>query len=33
MPFHENLRTLRLARGLTQPLLAVKAGIEQSYLS
>ncbi|HEY3645920.1 MAG TPA: helix-turn-helix transcriptional regulator [Gammaproteobacteria bacterium] len=33
MPFHENLRTLRLARGLTQPLLAEKAGIEQSYLS
>ena len=33
MSFHENLRTLRLARGLTQPLLAEKAGIEQSYLS
>jgi transcriptional regulator with XRE-family HTH domain len=33
MPFHENLRTLRLARGLTQPTLAEKAGIEQSYLS
>ncbi|HEY1773824.1 MAG TPA: helix-turn-helix transcriptional regulator [Gammaproteobacteria bacterium] len=33
MPFHENLRTLRLARGLTQPMLAEKAGIEQSYLS
>jgi transcriptional regulator with XRE-family HTH domain len=33
MPFHENLRTLRLARGLTQPSLAEKAGIEQSYLS
>lgn len=33
MPFHENLRTLRLARGLTQPALAEKAGIEQSYLS
>jgi len=33
MSFQENLRTLRLARGLTQPLLAEKAGIEQSYLS
>lgn len=33
MPFHENLRTLRLARGLTQPKLAEKADIEQSYLS
>lgn len=33
MPFHENLRTLRLARGLTQPALAEKADIEQSYLS
>src|SRR5262249_42306739 len=33
MPFHENLRTLRLARGLTQPMLAEKAGIEQCYLS
>ena len=33
MPFHENLRTLRLARALTQPMLAEKAGIEQSYLS
>jgi len=33
MPFHENLRTLRLTRGLTQPALAEKAGIEQSYLS
>lgn len=33
MSFHENLRTLRLARGLTQPALAEKAGIEQSYLS
>lgn len=33
MPFHENLRTLRLARGLTQPSLAAKAEIEQSYLS
>ena len=30
MPFHENLRTLRLARALTQPMLAEKAGIEQS---
>ena len=27
MSFHENLRTLRLARGLTQPMLAEKAGI------
>lgn len=33
MSFEENLRTLRLARGLTQPILAEKAGIEQSYLS
>lgn len=33
MSFNENLRTLRLARGLTQPALAEKAGIEQSYLS
>lgn len=33
MSFEENLRTLRLARGLTQPVLAEKAGIEQSYLS
>src|SRR5579859_5108682 len=33
MSFEENLRTLRLARGLTQPLLAEKTGIEQSYLS
>ena len=33
MSFEENLRTLRLARGLTQPVLADKAGIEQSYLS
>lgn len=33
MSFHENLRTLRLARGLTQPALAEKADIEQSYLS
>ncbi|MGE5624080.1 MAG: helix-turn-helix domain-containing protein [Bacillota bacterium] len=33
MSFQENLRTLRLARGLTQPALAEKAGIEQSYLS
>lgn len=33
MSFHENLRTLRLARGQTQPALAEKAGIEQSYLS
>ena len=33
MAFHENLRTLRLARGLTQPALAEKADIEQSYLS
>ena len=33
MSFQENLRTLRLARGLTQPLLAEKADIEQSYLS
>lgn len=33
MAFHENLRTLRLARGLTQPMLAEKACIEQSYLS
>lgn len=33
MSFKENLRTLRLARGLTQPALAEKAGIEQSYLS
>ncbi len=33
MAFHDNLRTLRLARGLTQPALAEKADIEQSYLS
>lgn len=33
MSFEENLRTLRLARGLTQPMLAEKADIEQSYLS
>jgi transcriptional regulator with XRE-family HTH domain len=33
MAFHENLRILRLAKGLTQPTLAEKAGIEQSYLS
>jgi transcriptional regulator with XRE-family HTH domain len=33
MAFHDNLRTLRLARGLTQPALAAKADIEQSYLS
>lgn len=33
MSFQENLRTLRLARGLTQPALAEKADIEQSYLS
>ncbi len=33
MAFHENLRTLRLARNLTQPALAEKADIEQSYLS
>ena len=33
MSFNENLRTLRLARGLTQPILAEQAGIEQSYLS
>ena len=33
MSFNENLRTLRLARGLTQPALAEKAAIEQSYLS
>ncbi|HSN18287.1 MAG TPA: helix-turn-helix transcriptional regulator [Gammaproteobacteria bacterium] len=33
MSFEENLRTLRLARGLTQPVLAEKASIEQSYLS
>lgn len=33
MSFSENLRTLRIARGLTQPALAEKAGIEQSYLS
>ncbi len=33
MSFNENLRTLRLTRGLTQPALAEKAGIEQSYLS
>lgn len=33
MSFNENLRTLRLARGLTQPALAEKTGIEQSYLS
>jgi transcriptional regulator with XRE-family HTH domain len=30
MAFHENLRTLRLARNLTQPALAEKADIEQS---
>lgn len=33
MSFPENLRTLRVTRGLTQPALAEKAGIEQSYLS
>ncbi len=33
MSFSENLRTLRLARGLTQPALAEKADIEQGYLS
>ena len=33
MSFEENLRTLRLSRGLTQPMLAEKADIEQSYLS
>lgn len=33
MSFQVNLRTLRLARGLTQPALAEKAEIEQSYLS
>ena len=33
MSFNENLRTLRLARGLTQPMLAEQADIEQSYLS
>lgn len=33
MSFSDNLRTLRLTRGLTQPALAEKAGIEQSYLS
>jgi transcriptional regulator with XRE-family HTH domain len=33
MSFPDNLRTLRLTRGLTQPALAEKAGIEQSYLS
>ena len=33
MAFHDNLRTLRLARGLTQPALAENADIEQSYLS
>lgn len=33
MSFQDNLRTLRLARGLTQPALAEKADIEQSYLS
>ncbi len=33
MAFHDNLRTLRLTRGLTQPALAEKADIEQSYLS
>jgi len=33
MAFHENLRVLRLATGLTQPALAETAEIEQSYLS
>jgi transcriptional regulator with XRE-family HTH domain len=33
MSFQENLRTLRLTRGFTQPALAEKADIEQSYLS
>lgn len=33
MSFPENLRTLRLTRDLTQPALAEKVGIEQSYLS
>jgi transcriptional regulator with XRE-family HTH domain len=33
MSFQDNLRTLRLTRGLTQPALAEKADIEQSYLS
>lgn len=33
MSFHDNLRTLRLTRGFTQPALAEKADIEQSYLS
>jgi transcriptional regulator with XRE-family HTH domain len=33
MAFHENLRVLRLAKGMTQPQLAELAQIEQSYLS
>ncbi|MGH8373133.1 MAG: helix-turn-helix domain-containing protein [Gammaproteobacteria bacterium] len=33
MSFQDNLRTLRLTRGFTQPALAEKADIEQSYLS
>jgi len=33
MAFHENLRAIRLAKGLTQPSLAEAAQIEQSYLS
>lgn len=33
MAFHETLRALRLAKGLTQPALAEAAQIEQSYLS
>jgi len=33
MAFHENLRAIRLAKGLTQPALAETAQIEQSYLS
>lgn len=33
MAFHETLRAIRLAKGLTQPALAEAAQIEQSYLS
>lgn len=33
MAFHQNLRIARLEKGLTQPVLAERAQIEQSYLS